>query len=451
MLLPITSKINSKNHIEIGGIDFINLVNKYKTPLYIYDIKTIKNQCREYIKNFNFDGVESTIIYASKAFNCIAMCQLVKKEGLSIDVSTGGELYIALKSGFDSDKIFFHGNNKSEEEIQLGIKSKVGCFIVDNFEELENLQRIAHENNVVQNIMLRITPGIHASTHEFIQTGKEKSKFGFGLTGGLAIEAVKKSLMMKNLKLMGIHSHIGSQIFNIEPYDKLIGVQLKFLSEIKKLFGIELEWLNIGGGLGVKYLNEDKPASISDLAKVVKNALDTYSKKYNIKIKRIMLEPGRSIVGNAGVSIYKVGVVKEIPQVHNYIAVDGGMSDNIRPVLYGAIYSAFIANRMNDIINVNNVVLGEEVEDKSNWKKYSIVGKHCESGDILVENAILPQVGVNDFIMLATAGAYCYSMSSNYNGQTRPAIVAVEDGKDYLWIKRESYEDLIKGHGGLDE
>ncbi|MCL6087693.1 MAG: diaminopimelate decarboxylase [Actinobacteria bacterium] len=442
MLLPITSKVNKNNHLEISGIDFSSLVSKYGTPLYVYDIKTIKHQCREYVSNFNFEGIQSTIIYASKAFNCIAMCQLVKKEGLSIDVSTGGELFIALESGFDPEKIYFHGNNKSEGEIQYGIKNKVGCFIVDNFEELENLQKTAKEYGIIQNILLRITPGIHASTHEYIQTGKEKSKFGFGLTGGVALEAVKKVLSMKNLKLKGIHSHIGSQIFNSEPYEKLIGVQLKFLAEVKKHTGVELDWINIGGGLGVKYLESDNPASIAELAKTVKNAIKTYSEKYNVKIKKLMLEPGRSIAGNAGISIYKVGVVKEIPQIHNYIAVDGGMSDNIRPVLYGAVYTPFIANRMDDTKKVN---------DKKDWKKYSIVGKHCESGDILIENAFLPDINVGDFILLATAGAYCYSMSSNYNGQTKPAIVAVENGKDYLWVERESYKDLIKGHGELHE
>ena len=436
MLLPITSKTNIENHLEINGIDFAMMVKKYGTPLYVYDIETIKHQCRQYISNFNFEGIKTNIIYASKAFNCIPMCALVKKEGFSIDVSTGGELFIALKSGFEPENIYFHGNNKSEEEIEYGIKSNVGCFIVDNFEELDLLDSAAGKNQKVQDILLRITPGIHASTHEYIQTGNEKSKFGFGLSGGVAMEAVKKALSLKNLKLRGIHSHIGSQIFNVEPYEKLIGVQLKFLAEVKKNFGITPDWINIGGGLGVKYTPGDNPTSIKDFAVLIKNALNKYSDKYNVKIKRLMLEPGRSIAGNAGVSIYKVGVVKEIPCVHNYIAVDGGMSDNIRPVLYGAVYTPFIVNRMSET---------EENNDKTNWKKYTIVGKHCESGDILVEEAFLPEVKKGDFIALATAGAYCYSMSSNYNGVPRPAIAAVENNEAGIWIERESYNDLIKG------
>jgi diaminopimelate decarboxylase len=436
MLLPITAGTNRQNHMEIGGIDFELLVKKYGTPLYVYDIETVKHQCREYIKNFKFDDIETSIIYASKAFNCIPMCRLAKKEGLSIDVSTGGELYIALESGFEPGKIYFHGNNKSEDEIEYGVKSRVGCFIVDNFAELEMIDRASQRNRVVQDIMLRITPGIHASTHEYIQTGNEKSKFGFGLTGGVAMEAVKTALSLKNLKLRGIHSHIGSQIFNVEPYEKLIGVQFKFLAEVKKNLGVELGWLNIGGGLGVKYRPDDKPTSIEGFSILIKNALMHYSEKYKIRISRLMLEPGRSIAGNAGISIYRVGVVKEIPGVHNYIAVDGGMSDNIRPVLYGAIYTPFIANRMSET---------EENNDKSGWKKYTIVGKHCESGDILVEDAYLPEVKAGDYISLATAGAYCYSMSSNYNGQPRPAIIAIENNTDSIWIERESYKDLIKG------
>jgi len=442
MLLPITSGTNKENHMVLNGIDFSFLVKKYGTPVYVYDIETIRHQCREYTRNFNFKDVEVAVIYASKAFNCIPMCQLVREEGLSIDVSTGGELFIALESGFEAEKIYFHGNNKSREEIELGVKNKVGCFIVDNFEELNYLDTVARKYAIRQTIMIRITPGIHASTHEFIQTGKEKSKFGFGLTGGIAIEAVKKALSKPNLRLMGIHSHIGSQIFNIEPYDKLAEVQLKFLADVKKNLGVELGWINIGGGLGVKYIENDKPASIKDFAGLIGNAIKTYSAKYDVRISKLMLEPGRSIAGNAGISIYEVGVVKEIPKVHNYIAVDGGMSDNIRPILYGAVYSPFIANRMSD---------GEEKNDKTGWKKYTIVGKHCESGDILIEDAFLPEIRPGDFIALATAGAYCYSMSSNYNGQPRPAVIAVEKSRDYVWIKRETYKDLVKGHGKLYE
>jgi diaminopimelate decarboxylase len=463
LLLPITSKINNENHLEVGGLDVINLANKYKTPLYLIDVNTVKHQCREYKESFKDANFETEIIYASKAFNCIAMCQLIDKEGLSIDVSTGGELFIVLKSGYDPSKVYFHGNNKSLEEIKYGIKNKVGCFIVDNFEELNNLDKIAGKFGVKQEIMIRVTPGIHASTHEYIQTGKEKSKFGFNISSGIAMEAVKLALSKKNLKLIGIHSHIGSQIFNVEPYEKLVGIQLKFISDVEKQTSYEIETINIGGGLGVKYVAQDNPTSIKDFAQLIISSVNNYSLKNKVKIKKLMLEPGRSIIGNAGISVYKVGTIKKIPNVHNYISVDGGMSDNIRPILYGAKYSAFIANKMN--------LMGLRAEDKekgnddiSNWtdntfkdkpiykmglEKYTIVGKHCESGDILIEDELLPEVAVNDYIVLATTGAYCYSMSSNYNGQPRPAVVAIKDGLDQVWIERESYRDLIKNHKEL--
>ncbi len=440
MLLPLTVRKNNSDHLEIDGIDFKNLVEKYDTPLYIVDVKTVQNQCREYIESFASDIFETEIIYASKAFNCVAMCQLVNSEGLSIDVSTGGELFIALKSGFNPSKIYFHGNNKSEQEIEFGISEKVGCFIVDNFEEIDTLDRVAGSKGIVQKIMIRITPGIHASTHEYIQTGKEKSKFGFNVNGGSAMEAVKKIITKKNLKLAGIHSHIGSQIFNIEPYEKLISVQLRFIAQVLKETGLVLQEINIGGGLGVKYLQEDRTSSISEFAALVKDSVEKYSARYNVRVKKLMLEPGRSVVGNAGIAIYRIGVIKQIPEVHNYISVDGGMSDNIRPVLYGAKYSVFIASKMS---------ITEELKNKKNWKKYTIVGKHCESGDILIEEVFLPDLETGDFIVLATTGAYCYSMSSNYNSQPRPAVIAVRDGKDQVWIERENYEDLIKNHKKL--
>ena len=440
MLLPITGRKNNLDHFEIGGIDFKNLVEKYGTPLYLIDVTTIQNQCREYIGSFGNDMFETEIIYASKAFNCIAMCQLVNSEGLSIDVSTGGELFIVLKSGFDPGKIYFHGNNKSLQEIEFGVAEKVGCFIVDNFEEIDALDTIAQKYGIVQKVMIRITPGIHASTHEYIQTGREKSKFGFNINGGIAMEAVKKIITKKNLKLAGIHSHIGSQIFNIEPYEKLVSVQIRFISQVFKVTGLSLDEINIGGGLGVKYLQDDRTSSISELAELVKDSVEKYGSRYNVRIKKLMLEPGRSIVGNAGVAVYRIGVIKNIPQVHNYISVDGGMSDNIRPVLYGAKYSAFVADRMS---------ITENLKDSKNWGKYSIVGKHCESGDILVDEVFLPDLEVGNYILLATTGAYCYSMSSNYNGQPRPAVVAVSDGREQVWIERESYEDLIKNHKKL--
>ncbi|MBN1298636.1 MAG: diaminopimelate decarboxylase [Actinobacteria bacterium] len=444
MLFPVTAAINDERKITIGGCDVEDLKAKYATPLYIVDIATVKKQCSDYLKYFTFEDFSSEIIYASKAFCTIAMCQLIKQQGLSIDVSTGGELFIAIRSGFDPKKIYFHGNNKSIDEINFGIDYKVGTFIVDNFEELKAVNEIAGQKECTQNIMLRITPGIKAHTHKYIQTGAIESKFGFSLFNGDAMEAVKKASSLENINLIGLHAHIGSQIFNIEVYDRLIEVMSAFISEIKKETGIEITHLNIGGGLGIKYVITDEPTSIQKLSKTVHEALLKYTGKYGIKIDKIYLEPGRSIIGNAGVTLYESGTIKEIPGIKNYIAVDGGMSDNIRPILYQAKYEAFIATRADYLAGINDGELlpdYAEADGKSRIK-YNIVGKHCESGDVIIEDARLPEVKRGDIILVTATGAYCYSMSSNYNGQPKNAVIAVEDGSSWIWVSRQAYEDL---------
>ena len=435
MLLPVTSKIDEKGMLNIGGISVARLKEMYGTPLYIMDIATIKKQCADYMKSFGSRGLEAEVIFASKAFASIASCQLIAREGLSIDVSTGGELYIALESGFEPKKIYFHGNNKSEQEISYGLDTGVGCFIVDNFEELELLARLAEKKGKKQRIFLRITPGIEASTHKYIQTGKTESKFGFGI-GAPASEAVKDSLSYKSLELAGIHSHIGSQIFNLASYERLIDVLLKFLRTINSRMGADISEINIGGGLGIQYTNQDRPPSVSHFSDVIHEAVKKYSKKHQKNIEKIYLEPGRSIVGNAGITLYEAGAIKEIPHVKNYISVDGGMSDNIRPILYQAKYEPFMADRMNE---------------EGPGKVYTIVGKHCESGDILVEDAHLPIVNKGDLIAIAATGAYCYAMASNYNGQPKHPVVAVEDSKSWIWIEGEQYPDLISGNRKLYE
>jgi diaminopimelate decarboxylase len=439
MLLPVTCLVNDKGNMEIGGLDVLALKEQYKTPLHVIDVKTVKQQCAQYINCFAFDDLKAEIIYASKAFCSLAMCRLISEQGLSIDVSTGGELFIALSAGFPAKDIYFHGNNKSKEEIRFGLANRIGAFIIDNFEEIGHIDALAKESDIVQDVMIRITPGIKASTHEYIQTGKIESKFGFGLSTGQAIKAVQEIVAKENVRLVGIHAHIGSQIFNISPYEKLIEVMAAFLKEVRDKLGVEIEQINIGGGLGVKYLADDKPASISDLAGLVYQAVKRYAKKFDVHIKKICLEPGRSIIGNAGITLYEVGVVKQIPGIKTYISVDGGMSDNIRPILYQAKYSPFVANKMH------------AMEKKDAFLKYAIVGKHCESGDIVVADAALPEVCVADTIAIATTGAYCYSMSSNYNGQVKGAVVAVEDKKSWVWIERQDNMDLIKGHRKLYE
>jgi diaminopimelate decarboxylase len=458
MLLPFTTGINDDGIITIGGCDVASLKAKYGTPLYIIDLDTLQKQCENYLSSFNFAGYETEIIYASKAFCALPMCQYIKQQGLSIDVSTGGELYTVLKSGFKPEKIFFHGNNKSLEEIKFGLEYKVGTFVVDNINEMETINFLAGERAIKQDIMLRITPGIKAHTHKYIQTGAIESKFGFGLYEGIAMGAVNKALNMENLNLTGFHAHIGSQIFNIEVYDKLIGTMLGFIREIKDTTGFEAKTLNIGGGLGIRYVPQDQPSSIEEFAAVVGGALEKYSAAHGVKITKICLEPGRSIIGNAGTTLYEVGVVKVIPRIKNYIAVDGGMSDNIRPVLYQAKYQAYIANRAayaGKITNGDSENTGSESKNspsgKSETVKYTIVGKHCESGDVIIEDIMLPAVKERDLILVGSTGAYCYSMSSNYNGQPRSAVITVKDGKSCTWVERQSYEDLILKDKKLNE
>ena len=439
MILPITAEINREGHLVIGGNDLVKLKEEYGTPLYIIDIATVKDRCRSYKKNFTFTDLEVDISYAAKAFICTAMCQLIDKEGLGIDVSTGGELFIALNSGFPAEKIYFHGNNKSYEEIKYGLESKVGHFMVDNFMELETLGGLCEKNKVRQKIMLRINPGIKAGTHEYIQTGKIDSKFGFGLHNNAAVEAIKKVSQYKYLDLTGIHTHLGSQIFNLSCYSELVEVMIKFIRMIRDKLDISIKRINIGGGLGVQYIPEEKPPEIEDLSKLVYEAVKKYEKKFDVRLDKLHLEPGRSIIGKAGVTLYEVGGIKEIDGVKKYILVDGGMSDNIRPMLYQAKYDAYIANKMDDGRNT----------PASGKMHYSIVGKHCESGDVIIHDIKLPQVSSGDFIVVATTGAYCYALSSNYNSQPKSAVAAVENGDSWIWIKRQTYKDLVMKDVGL--
>jgi len=439
MILPITAEINREGHLVIGGIDLVKLKEKYGTPLYIIDIATIKDRCRSYKKNFTFADLEVDISYAAKAFICTAMCQLIDKEGLGIDVATGGELFIALNSGFPAEKIYFHGNNKSYEEIKYGLESKVGHFMVDNFIELQTLGELCEKNKIRQKIMLRINPGIKAGTHEYIQTGKIDSKFGFGLHNDAAVEAVKKLGKYKYLDLTGIHTHLGSQIFNLSCYSELVEVMMKFIRMIRDKLDISIKRINIGGGLGVQYIPGEKPPEIEDLSKLVYDTIKKCQKKFDVRLDKLHLEPGRSIIGNAGVTLYEVGGIKEIDGAKKYILVDGGMSDNIRPMLYQAKYDAYIANKMDD------------GGDKSASSKmhYSIVGKHCDGGDVIINDIKLLQVSSGDFIVVATTGAYCYALSSNYNSQPKSAVAAVENGDSWIWIKRQTYKDLVMKDVGL--
>ncbi|MDO8885525.1 diaminopimelate decarboxylase [Candidatus Oleimmundimicrobium sp.] len=428
MVLPLTSKINESSHLEIGGCDAVELAKKFGTPLFVMDEKTIRAQCRKYLSSFQKLNKNTEVIYASKAFISIAMCQIIQEEGLSLDVSSGGELYLAKKANFPSEKIFMHGNNKTPKELEMALTMEIGCIVVDSEDELELLDKIASEKGVKPNIMLRITPGIKPSTHDYIQTGQIDSKFGFGLTDGIALKAVKKALEFKNLRLKGFHVHIGSQIFVLHSYAKAIEIIMDFSKQILDETGFNASEINVGGGLGIKYKAKDEPSTIEEYAEVIVKNVQEQAKKHGIISPKILIEPGRSIVGNSGVTLYTVGTIKEIPGVRRYISVDGGMSDNLRPMLYGAEYEVIIANKA----------------DFKPVSKVTIAGKHCESGDVLIKDAKLPLVEIGDILCTPATGAYGYMMANNYNKQPRPAVILVNEGNATEIIRRENYEDIVR-------
>lgn len=408
----------------------VELASQYGTPLFIMDEETIRRKARSYVESFKALDPNTEVIYASKAFVCLAVCQLVREEGLSLDVSSGGELFTAIKAGFPPQKIYMHGNNKTPNELTQALESGVGCIVVDSDNELDLLQRLAESKGKKADIYLRVTPGIKPSTHSYVQTGQIDSKFGFGLSDGRAMEAVKKALTLSALNLRGLHAHIGSQIFALHSYAKAIELIMNFVREVKDKTGFEVKELNTGGGLGIKYEATDEPSTIEEFAQVIVNDIKKEAERLRLVKPKILTEPGRSIVGNAGVTAYTIGTIKEIPGVRTYISVDGGMSDNIRPMLYGSVYEALLANK------------GLEESTES----VTIAGKHCESGDILVKDVKLPRPEVGDILVTPATGAYGYVMASNYNRQPRPAVVMVKEGKARVIIRRETYEDLV----GLD-
>ncbi len=427
-VLPYTATVNNKNHLVVGGCDVVELAQEFGTPLFVYDEETIRENIRRYKEAFASRTQNFEIVYAGKAFLCQAICQLMMKEGLSIDVSSGGEIYTAMKANFPSERIYFHGNNKTEEEIDLALSYSVGGVIVDSFDEIELLEEKVKNRGKKLPVFLRITPGVIPSTHSFIQTGQVDSKFGFGLAGGLALKATQKVLESSFLELRGFHVHIGSQIFLLRSYARAVEVIMGFISEVKKECNFVTRELNLGGGLGISYRTTDEPATIEEFAEVLVEGVKREGEKHGLEIPKIMVEPGRSIVGQAAVTIYRVGTVKEIPGIRIYVSVDGGMSDNLRPMLYGAVYEAILANRVEN---------GKKV-------KVTVAGKHCESGDILIKEAYLPMPRRGDYLCTPSTGAYGYAMANNYNRQPRPAVVMVRDGKARVIIERESFEDLVR-------
>ena len=426
-----TQKVNSKNHLEIGGCDTVDLAADYATPLYVIDEQSVRQNCRSYKTAFEKEYGDSAVAYASKAFIVTAMCALVDQEGMWLDVASAGELYTAKCAGFPMERILFHGNYKTPDELDMAVEYGVKYVVVDSFMELELLSSIAEDAGKEQNIILRCNPGVDPHTHRLIRTGQEDSKFGFNIKNGLAMKAVKAAIQSKGLKLCGLHCHAGSQLFDITPFVEAAPVMARFIRQILDETGVEIDVLDLGGGLGVRYLEEHNPPSVETFAKTISEAVIVAVAEAGIKKPMLILEPGRSIVGEAGTTIYSVGPVKTVniaedPGEKTYLSVDGGLSDNPRPALYDALYSAILANKAGS----------------QPVKKYTVSGRHCET-DMLIPSVDLPEAKTGDLLAVQTTGAYNHAMASNYNRFTRPAIVFVADGKSDLIARRETLEDLV--------
>ncbi len=421
---PITAKINEKGHLEIGGCDSVALAAEFGTPLYVLDEATIRERSREYKQALRVRYPNSEIIYASKALCTTAVLKIIESEGLGFDVSSSGELYTALKAQCNPKKIYFHGNNKSKKEIEEGLEVRISRFVVDNFNELEILDEVAKKKGVRADILIRVNPGIEAHTHEYIQTGRIDSKFGIGISEVLS--AVKLADSKKFIEFRGLHAHIGSQIMDIKPFLLEAEVLLSLSKEIFDAHEFEVSEIDLGGGLGISYTGEESPA-IQSFAETISQKIIEKAKEYEISEPKLILEPGRSIIGNAGVTLYTIGGIKDIPQIRKYAFIDGGMGDNPRPMLYQAKYDAAIGGRVTEE--------GTEV--------YTIGGRFCESGDILIKDIKLGKLEVGDTLVVFCTGAYNYSMASNYNRVPRPAMVLVGNGDANLIVKRETAEDLV--------
>lgn len=422
-------KVNNSNHLEIGGCDAVELAKEYGTPLYVMDEDRIRSNMRDY-KNaidtyYNGNG---KAYFASKALSAMYMYKLASEEGLGADVVSGGELYTALKAGFCPKDICFHGNNKSYEEIKMAVENGVGIIAVDSTYELDTINTIAKNMGKVQDIIFRIKPGVEAHTHEFISTGQIDSKFGFAIENGEADEVALYASKLSNIKVIGIHCHIGSQIFDLEPFTCAAEIMMNFYIKLKREYNLPLNVVDLGGGFGISYTKADTPLRYASYIEAVSKVIKYICEKENESFPHIHMEPGRSIVGDAGITLYKIGNIKDIKGIRKYISVDGGMADNPRYILYGAEYDGVFANRVD--------APAEEV--------VTVCGKCCESGDIIMKDAHLPKAEIGDILAVMSTGAYNYSMSSNYNRIPRPPVVMTKDGTSKIVVKRETYDDIIR-------
>ena len=427
-----TLKINEKGHLEIGGADCVDLAQKYGTPLYVFDENYIRKMMRIYRDTLEneYDG-NGLVLYASKAFSCKAIYAIADSERIGVDVVSGGELYTALQAGFPAEKIYMHGNNKLDYEIGEALDAGIGCIVADAYSEIDKIDLEAEKRGTVQNILLRINPGVEAHTHAFVQTATTDSKFGFSISDETAEKITEYALSKKHVKLQGYHCHIGSQIFEKQSFVLAVNKCMDFIQRVKERFGFETETLNLGGGYGIWYTDEDKkifPEGYAEYLEALIIAVKKNCLERNLKQPFLLIEPGRSIVGEAGITLYTVGAIKEIPSVKKYIAIDGGMFDNPRYALYQSKYTPILANRANE--EPTEIV--------------SIAGKCCESGDLIAVNVELPKANSGDILAVLSTGAYNYSMAMNYNRNFIPPCILVKDGKaDYI-VKKQSYEDLTR-------
>ncbi len=426
MLFPDTYEVNARGHMAVGGCDLADLASEFGTPLYVYDEATLRGRIIEYRDTMKraYPG-ESLVLYAGKAFLSIAMAQLVMDEGAGLDLVSGGELYLAEKAGFPMDRVFFPGNNKSADEVEAAARLGIGALVVDSRSEIELLRRLPASPHV--RATLRISPGIQPDTHSFISTGQLDSKFGFPVETGQALDTLHELLRVPAADVTGVHAHIGSQIFDLTSYAAAVEKVLDFLVTAREQLGFRARELSMGGGLGIAYTRQDTPPTPADFVHVVADAVNEGCSQRGLELPRLLVEAGRSIAGPAGVAVYTVGAIKEIPGVRTYVSVDGGMGDNIRPKLYGSRYEAFKV----------------DAPDADASETVTIAGRYCESTDILIKDAQMPPLASGDLIAMPAAGAYSLAMSSNYNYNVRPAVVMVRDGNARLIRRRETYDDLL--------
>ena len=425
-VFPDTAEVNPQGQLVIGGCNTLDLADQYGTPLYVLDEATLRTRCRRFTQEFQQLHPASSVVYASKAYINPALVRIFQEEGLGLEVVSGGELAVACAAEFPLDRVAFHGNSKAPDELARAVEQGIGRVVVDNFHELDLLNQIAATAGKVQDILIRVSPGIDPNTHAYITTGTLDSKFGFPMETGQATQAIRQALAASNLRLRGIHFHLGSQLFELEPYRSGIDAVLRFAAGFREE-GLELQEFSPGGGFAIAYTRDEQPPDVAEYAEAIVSTMKATCDSLGLAAPHLIVEPGRSIIGPSGVALYRVGAIKDIPGVRKYVSVDGGMGDNIRPALYQAVYEVVAAGKM----------------DPESVEKVTIAGKYCEAGDLLAWDVMLPEVAPGDVIAIPAVGAYCPAMASNYNLNPRPPIVLVNDGHSRLIRRRESYQDMM--------